>query len=227
MNKVLLVDDDVEVFRLIKSFASDYELDYCETLTKAESYLKLHSPQLILLDMNLEDGNGLDFFIKNKDLLQKSGSSVIMLTNAKDVDHKVNSFDVGASDYIVKPFEPRELNARIKAHIKKPQNWNDFIVKHDLLIKPNVNRVYLNVGNKEEEIELSQTEFKLLFFLLSNEEQIFTRDDLIHKVWGSSISVSGRTVDQHISKLRKKVKSQFYAIRTVHNSGYTLNEIKR
>lgn len=227
MDKVLLVDDDIEVFRLIKSIASGYELDYCSSLTEASNYIKTHSPELILLDMNLEDGNGLDFFTKNKETLNLAGSSVIMLTNTKEVEHKVSSFDLGASDYIVKPFDPRELNARIKARIKKPQDWNDFVVKHDLLIKPNVNRVYLQVDGKQEEIELSQTEFKLLFFLLSNEEKIFSRDDLIDKVWGTSISVSGRTVDQHISKLRKKIKSQYYAIRTVHNSGYTLNVIKR
>ena len=227
MDKVLLVDDDIEIFRLIKSIASGYELDYCSSLAEATAYIKTHSPELILLDMNLEDGNGLDFFTKNKATLDLAGSSVVMLTNTKEVEQKVSSFDLGASDYIVKPFDPRELNARIKARIKKPLDWNDFVVKHDLLIKPNVNRVYLQSDGKQEEIELSQTEFKLLFFLLSNEEQIFSRDDLIHKVWGTSISVSGRTVDQHISKLRKKVKSQYYAIRTVHNSGYTLNVIKR
>jgi two-component system phosphate regulon response regulator PhoB len=190
----------------------------------AQNLMRETIPDLILLDWMLPGMNGLEFArLLKSDSLTKS-IPIIMLTARGDEYDKVRGLEVGADDYVTKPFSPRELNARIKAVLRRraPQMTDDPIEMAGLRLDPTTHRV---TGNSKT-IDLGPTEFRLLHFFMTNAERVHTRSQLLDKVWGDRVFVEDRTVDVHIRRLRNALSLSGHEdlIQTVRGAGYRLSE---
>jgi two-component system phosphate regulon response regulator PhoB len=180
-------------------------------------------PDLILLDWMLPGMSGIEYARRLKSDNLTKAIPIIMLTARGDEYDKVRGLEVGADDYVTKPFSPRELNARIKAVLRRraPQMTDDPIEIQGLLLDPTTHRVTGNQAN----IDLGPTEFRLLHYFMSNAERVHTRSQLLDKVWGDRVFVEDRTVDVHIRRLRNALASSGHQdlIQTVRGSGYRLS----
>ncbi|OCA69544.1 DNA-binding response regulator [Chryseobacterium artocarpi] len=208
--RILIIEDNSRVSSLLKRGleSQDYQVYISEDAEDAVVLLNKLTFDLAITDIMLPKMNGIDLckFIKQKypDL------PVIMLTALGTIDEKVEGFDAGADDYMVKPFEIRELFVRIKAILQRSSNktketyLND-LEYHDLKINKKINRVFRN----SEEIELTPKEFKLLVFLVSNAERILTREEIADNVWGNHFDTGTNYIDVYIAYLRKKIDKNF------------------
>lgn len=180
-------------------------------------------PDLILLDWMLPGMNGLELARKLKADTYTKNIPIIMLTARGEEYDKVRGLEVGADDYVTKPFSPRELNARIKAVLRRraPQMTDDPIELSGLRLDPTTHRV---TGNQKT-IDLGPTEFRLLHFFMTNAERVHTRSQLLDKVWGDRVFVEDRTVDVHIRRLRNalSISGHENLIQTVRGAGYRLS----
>jgi two-component system phosphate regulon response regulator PhoB len=192
----------------------------------AEELLRNTVPDLILLDWMLPGISGIDFARKLKSDSSMKQIPIIMLTARGDEFDKVRGLEIGADDYVTKPFSPRELNARIKAVLRRraPQMTDDPIEIQGLLLNPVTHRV----KGKDEIVDLGPTEFKLLHYFMSNPERVHSRGQLLDKVWGDRVFVEDRTVDVHIRRLRNALSISGHQdlIQTVRGSGYRLSASK-
>ena len=199
---ILVVEDEPAIQELLALNITQAGHNAMRALSAehAQELLREAMPDLILLDWMLPGMNGLEFARKLKsDTLTKS-IPIIMLTARGDEYDKVRGLEVGADDYVTKPFSPRELNARIKAVLRRraPQMTDDPIEVSGLRLDPTTHRV----TGKDKIIDLGPTEFRLLHFFMSNAERVHTRSQLLDKVWGDRVFVEDRTVDVHIRRLR-------------------------
>lgn len=189
----------------------------------AQELLRTTIPDLILLDWMLPGMSGIEFARLLKNDTQTKGIPIIMLTARGDEFDKVRGLEVGADDYVTKPFSPRELNARIKAVLRRraPQMTDDPIDIQGLHLNPTTHRV---TGNGAH-VDLGPTEFRLLHFFMSNPERVHTRSQLLDKVWGDRVFVEDRTVDVHIRRLRNALSASGHEdlIQTVRGAGYRLS----
>jgi two-component system, OmpR family, phosphate regulon response regulator PhoB len=189
----------------------------------AQNLMRETIPDLILLDWMLPGMNGLEFarLLKSDNLTKNI--PIIMLTARGDEYDKVRGLEVGADDYVTKPFSPRELNARIKAVLRRraPQMTDDPITINGLTLDPTTHRV----TGHDKNIDLGPTEFRLLHFFMTNAERVHTRSQLLDKVWGDRVFVEDRTVDVHIRRLRNalSISGHENLIQTVRGSGYRLS----
>jgi two-component system phosphate regulon response regulator PhoB len=167
--------------------------------------------------------SGIDFAKKLRSNALTKTIPIIMLTARSDELDKVKGLEVGADDYITKPFSPRELNARIKAVLRRkaPELTEDILKINGLELNPVSHRV---TGNNKL-LEMGPTEFRLLHFFMSNPERVYSRSQLLDKVWGSQIFIEDRTVDVHIRRLRNILTQSEHEnlIQTVRGSGYRLS----
>lgn len=191
------------------------------SLAEAREKLKDATYDLILLDVGLPDGDGLQFCSEIKNMPQHVQVPVFFLTGRSDTINKVMAFNLGAEDYIVKPFDPLELKARIEARIRKQTQPLNIKVYGGIKIDFIRNLVELqNNDNTWEAIDLTLTEYKVLTFLVQNMDAVLSRNQIIEFVWGPSVHILDRNVDSHVSSLRKKLKSYGAHIRAVHGLGY-------
>ena len=192
----------------------------------AQELLRNTLPDLILLDWMLPGMSGIEYARRLKSDTVTKTIPIIMLTARGDEYDKVRGLEVGADDYVTKPFSPRELNARIKAVLRRraPQMTDDPIEIAGLTLDPSTHRISGNGIN----IDLGPTEFRLLHFFMSNAERVHTRSQLLDKVWGDRVFVEDRTVDVHIRRLRNclSVSGHQDLIQTVRGSGYRLSAVK-
>jgi len=222
---ILVVEDEPAIQELLALNITQAGHNAMRALSAehAQELLRETMPDLILLDWMLPGINGLEFARKLKsDPLTKS-IPIIMLTARGDEYDKVRGLEVGADDYVTKPFSPRELNARIKAVLRRraPQMTDDPIEVSGLRLDPTTHRV---IG-QDKIIDLGPTEFRLLHFFMSNAERVHTRSQLLDKVWGDRVFVEDRTVDVHIRRLRNalSVSGHQNLIQTVRGAGYRLS----
>lgn len=196
----------------------------------AQELLRNTLPDLILLDWMLPGMSGIEFARRLKSDTATKVIPIIMLTARGDEYDKVRGLEVGADDYVTKPFSPRELNARIKAVLRRraPQMTDDPIEIAGLALDPSTHRVVGNHKGTSTNIDLGPTEFRLLHFFMSNAERVHTRSQLLDKVWGDRVFVEDRTVDVHIRRLRNCLAASGHQdlIQTVRGSGYRLSSIK-
>jgi two-component system, OmpR family, phosphate regulon response regulator PhoB len=180
-------------------------------------------PDLVLLDWMLPGLSGIELARRLRADRRTKAIPIIMLTARADEQDKLTGLDTGADDYITKPFSPRELNARVKAVLRRraPQMTDDVVQVGDLRLDPATHRV--SVG--EEQILLGPTEFRLLHFLMTHQERVHSRTQLLDQVWGDHVFVEERTVDVHIRRLRKALEPtrQDALVQTVRGSGYRLS----
>lgn len=209
--KILIIEDNLRVSSLMKRGleSQGYEIYISEDAEDALVMVERISFDLIITDIMLPYMNGIEL---SKLIKQKHPEiPIIMLTALGTIDEKIEGFDAGADDYMVKPFEIRELYARVKAILlRKPvlqlkKEESSIVEYQDLTINKNTNRVFRN----GQEIDLTPKEFKLLFFLMSNAERILTRDEIAENVWGNHFDTGTNYIDVYIAYLRKKIDKNF------------------
>jgi two-component system phosphate regulon response regulator PhoB len=222
---ILVVEDEPAIQELLALNITQAGHNAMRALSAehAQDLLRETMPDLILLDWMLPGTNGLEFARKLKSDAVTKSIPIIMLTARGDEYDKVRGLEVGADDYVTKPFSPRELNARIKAVLRRraPQMTDDPIEVNGLRLDPTTHRV---TGNNKT-IDLGPTEFRLLHFFLTNAERVHTRSQLLDKVWGDRVFVEDRTVDVHIRRLRNALSISGHEdlIQTVRGAGYRLS----
>lgn len=180
-------------------------------------------PDLVLLDWMLPGMSGIEFAKMLRRVPRTKNIPIIMLTARTEESDKVSGLEVGADDYITKPFSPRELVARIKAVLRRrsPEAADDIVEISGLKLDPVTHRVTVS----DHEVILGPTEFRLLYFLMTHPERVHTRSQLLDGVWGDHVFVEDRTVDVHIRRLRKILNSvgKDGLVQTVRGSGYRLS----
>jgi two-component system phosphate regulon response regulator PhoB len=222
---ILLVEDEKSIVTLIK-----YNLEkegfkvFCsETGEDALKIIKEKIPDLVILDWMLPDTSGIDVCRQIKVDKKLKNIPVLILTAKGEPDDKIKGLEVGADDYVTKPFNNRELLLRIKSLIKrsKPSLLEDLGIFKDLKI----DRITRKVFRENKEIKLGPIEYKLLDFLIKSPQRVYSREQLLNNVWGENINVETRTVDVHIRRLRKAINidKKNDLIRTVRSSGYSLD----
>ncbi|REC54018.1 DNA-binding response regulator [Chryseobacterium piscium] len=209
--KILIIEDNLRVSGLMKRGleSQGYEIYISEDAEDALIMVERIDFDLIITDIMLPQMNGIELskLIKKK----HPDLPIIMLTALGTIDEKIEGFDAGADDYMVKPFEIRELYARIKAILlRKPINnskkeESNILEYQDLTINKNTNRIFRN----GLEIDLTPKEFKLLFFLMSNAERILSREEIAENVWGNHFDTGTNYIDVYIAYLRKKIDKNF------------------
>ena len=222
---VLLVEDEKSIVTLIK-----YNLEkegfkvFCaETGEDALKIIKEKIPDLVILDWMLPDLPGVEVCRQIKKDKKLKNIPILILTAKGEPDDKIKGLEVGADDYVTKPFNNKELLLRIKSLIKrsKPSLLEDLAIFKDLKI----NRMTRKVFREDKEIKLGPIEYKLLDFLIKSPQRVYSREQLLNNVWGENINVETRTVDVHIRRLRKAINidKKNDLIRTVRSSGYSLD----
>lgn len=226
MNTILLVEDSSEINTLIQRALHNLcEITWVKTINEAKELIIQKNFDIILLDIELPDGNGLDFCAELN--AKNSNQAIFMLTSHASLSEKVLGFTAGADDYITKPFEMLELKARIEAKLKKLCDPPNLVFKNGL-IEINKNRQTTKIFEDEKyvEIELTNIEFKLLTYLSDRKETVVHRDKLLNEIWGNDVYVYARSVDTHVSKLRKKLRGASELIKSIHGVGYKFTEQK-
>ena len=221
---ILIVEDELSIVALLNFTLKEagWEPVTAQTAGEGWRFLQSRMPQLVLLDWMLPDQSGLQFLSRLRSDRQFSNLPVIMLTAKSMEEDKVAGLDKGADDYVTKPFSPRELNARIKALLRRktPEHAQTLMNVGPITLDPSNLHVSIN-GNK---VEIGQAEFKLLKFLMAHPERVFSRSQLLDKVWGDHVAIEERTVDVHVLRLRKALKDAEHLIKTVRSVGYMLSE---
>jgi two-component system phosphate regulon response regulator PhoB len=226
MHKILVVEDSAEAYHLVHSaLGSLYKLDWAKTRKDAARMLEKTVYDLILLDGTLPDGDGFQLC----SLLQAHEAwatiPVILLTARTTVMDKVMAFSVGADDFVSKPFEPLELRARIEAKLRRRERQiraSDVIICGDFEIDKRTQRAVINENGGSRELILTPIEFKMLLLFASKPDIVHSRDKILDAVWGSNVHVYARSVDTHVSKLRRKLGSKQDCIVSVHGTGYRM-----
>lgn len=219
VGRVLIIDDDENISEVIKMYleSSGYDTCVCHDGRDGEKAFEDYKPDLVLLDIMLPHIDGIDVL---KWIRKSSSTPVIMLTAKGETFDKVLGLELGADDYIVKPFEPKELVARVKAVLRRYNldTQNKETLKFDQLI---IDVNSYTVVYKEEEIKMPPKEFELLYYLACNKNRVFTREQLLCEVWGYNYPGDSRTVDVHVKRLREKLQGgSNWQIETVWGVGY-------
>lgn len=223
-HKILLIEDTKEIYKMVsQSLNYIADLSWAQTIAEAKDFVHKDQFDLILLDVQLPDGNGIDFCVE----LQSAGTTlqtpIFFLTASDTLSEKVMGFSAGADDYIVKPFSPIELKARVESKLRKNdilRQVSDVLTWDEIKINKNKQEVEILVDGKFQKVDLTALEFKLLIYLATSPNDVFSRDEILNEIWGNDIHVYSRSVDTHISKLRKKLGPVSYLIKSIHGSGY-------
>lgn len=221
---VLIVEDEPDIRKTIDYNLSkeSFKVVQAESIAEGEKALAANKIDVIILDLMLPDGSGLTLCRDIKSNATTKHIPVIILTAKTEEVDRVVGFELGADDYVTKPFSVRELILRVKAILKRsvdsPQQENDIsdMEVGDLRLNLDAHQVFV----RDEEIALTALEFRLLKHLLDRRGRVQTRDQLLEEVWGYSSDVTTRTVDTHIKRLREKLLGAGDCIQTIRGVGY-------
>lgn len=230
MANILLVEDAKDYQILVKETLSKIAtVRIASTLQEARSELSREKFDLMILDLQLPDGNGMEFFSQLQGAAAAGEVPVIFLTAQAESAMQVTAFSLGADDYIIKPLRPLEFRARVEAKLKKIENQKKvepMLTRGDLRIDLGTQRASVVAAGESRELDLTGREFRLLYHLARNEGTVFSREQLISAVWGTGVHVLDRTVDTHVYTLRKKLGSHSHYIESEVGMGYRLNSTK-
>ena len=223
--RILVVEDDKEIQELITYFLikEGYEVDRASDGLEGLKLLKENKNELVVLDLMLPNLDGKNFTKIVRDISSEYGEPVIIMLTAKtEIEDVLDGLEIGADDYMKKPFDPRELVLRIKKFLKTTDREikNERYRFKDIEIDESRHIVIAN----GEEVELSKKEYDLLLLLVKNKDLVITRERILDKVWNSNYYTGYRTVDVYISKLRDKIPELSECIKTVKGVGYKLEE---
>jgi two-component system, OmpR family, phosphate regulon response regulator PhoB len=223
MKKIVLIEDDADLYNLVQ-----YNLDKegfqvvgSQTGKGALDLCRREHPDLVILDIMLPDSDGLEICKGIRANPELSNTPVIFLTARASETDRIVGLELGANDYIVKPFFVRELIARVKIHFRGDKPVSKVLRSGDL----ELDRTRCTVRRGSEELTLTATEFRLLEFLMSRPGVVFSREQLLDAVWGHDRAVTDRTVDVYVLRLRQKIEQEGGPafIRSVRGFGYSFN----
>ena len=225
--KILVVDDDKNICELLRLYIEkeDFAVELAYDGRRALELFESFSPDLILLDIMLPE---LDGWQVCREIRKHSQCPIIMLTAKGEVFDKVLGLELGADDYVVKPFETKEVIARIKAVLRRTGGHNDNEVKKVEYDKLSINLTNYELRVNGKQVDTPPKEMELIYHLASNPNRVFTRDQLLDEVWGFDYYGDSRTVDVHVKRLREKLEgvSDQWALKTVWGVGYKF-EVKQ
>lgn len=222
--KIMIVDDDNNIAELISLYLTKECFD-TRIVNDGEEALRLFdtfAPNLILLDLMLP---GIDGYQVCREIRQRSSVPIIMLSAKGEIFDKVLGLELGADDYMIKPFDSKELVARVKAVLRRfqPDKYSSGKSSGKIVEYPDltVNQTNYSVVYKGHTIDMPPKELELLYFLASSPNQVFTREQLLDHIWGYEYIGDTRTVDVHIKRLREKIKdNDYWSLSTVWGIGY-------
>ena len=220
--KLLVIDDDVNICESLKLYLENegYEVKCANDGAEGVNYFKMYEPDLVLLDIMLPRKDGWQVC---REIREISSKPIIMLTAKGEVFDKVLGLELGADDFIVKPFDSKELSARIKAVLRRynsrDNDMDDEVIKFDNI---EISHQKYELKLRGKSVDIPPKELELLYFLASNYNHVFTRDQLLDKVWGFDYLGDSRTVDVHVKRLREKLEgvSDKWVLKTVWGVGY-------
>ena len=220
--KLLIVDDDANISALLKMYFENegYDVKLACDGVEGLSYFKMFEPDLVLLDIMLPRKDGWQVC---REIREISAKPIIMVTAKGEVFDKVLGLELGADDFVVKPFDMKELSARVKAVLRRyksnSRQGDDEVIKFEN-IEISLQKYELKLCGRP--IDIPPKELELLYFLASNYNRVFTRDQLLDKVWGFDYLGDSRTVDVHVKRLREKLEgvSDKWILKTVWGVGY-------
>lgn len=225
MIKILVIDDEANIVRLVRDYLEQagYHILTASNAKTGLYTLRREAPDLLVLDLGLPDQDGWDLTRQIRADQQLAKMPIIMLTARVDDSDKIIGLELGADDYITKPFNPREVVARVRAVLRRTS-----VAKSTFSRRISITDLTLDLGEhtltiRGEQVELTPTEFELLSLFMENPGHTYTREELLEKTLGYSYEGTGRTLDSHISNLRHKIEpdpAEPTYIQTVHRIGY-------
>ncbi|MES9684281.1 DNA-binding response regulator [Bacillus sp. AFS001701] len=220
--KVLVVDDDANIRELISIFLSGegYTVIEAENGQEALTLLEENNIQIVVVDVMMPEVDGYEL---TKEVKKYYDIPILMVTAKGESQDKLKGFDLGVDDYVVKPFDPLEIVARVKALLRRFQLLSD---KNIFVGNLTINQVKYEISANEQSITLPLKEFELLMKLASQAGRIFTRNDLIEQIWGLDYEGDERTVDVHIKRIRERLRELKATVEivTIRGLGYKLEE---
>ena len=220
-HKILIVEDDKYIINFISMSLKKEDYDYviAKTCGEANALFYANRPDMIILDLGLPDGDGIEII---KNVREISKIPIIVVSARQEEEEKIQALDLGADDYITKPFGVMELISRVKAMLRRSQKSQE---KDKVLKLGNIvlDREKHSVTVGREPVELTYKEYELLKLLMTNAGIVTTRELILDRVWGIDFEGESRTLDMHIKTLRQKLKEEGSLIKTVRNVGYIMN----
>jgi len=227
--KILVVEDDKSISDLISLHLkkNNYEYLVVHNGEDALSHLDNFMPDFVILDWMIPGLSGLEVLRRIRNKQEYKNLPILMLTAKNSEQDKIISFESGLDDYITKPFLPSELIARVKAILKRTSQSNqdhESLIFDDIKIDTSQKKAFRGARR----LNLGPTEFKILLFLIKNKQKVFSREQILNKIWPNQVNVEIRTVDVHIRRLRKELNKngEQDLIRTVRSAGYSIDSIK-
>jgi DNA-binding response OmpR family regulator len=221
MKKILCVEDGKDTQLILKACLNGYSVHFAPSLGLAKAAIKRESFDFVIIDISLPDGSGLDFFADHSEILESS--PVFFLSGSSSLAAKASAFSLGADDFVMKPFDPKEFRLRLDARLKKSsmsKKVQGTICVGTLICNLTEQRAY-DSGSDGESYNLTMLEFKILVLLARTPNRVFSRAEIIDRVW-SDASTTERAVDVHISHIRKKIAPSKIDIAPVVGAGYRL-----
>lgn len=223
--RILVVDDEPDLLELVRFNLTQagFQVSTATSGREALEQLKGSVPDLVVLDLMLPDVSGNDICRQIRSDPALAELPIVMLTAKSEEVDRVVGFELGADDYVPKPFSPRELTLRIRAVLRRrasPPTAGSSIEHGVLRVDPDRHRCFVH----DEEIDLTAKEFRLLTTLMAKPGRVMTRERLLDEVWGSEITVTSRTIDTHLKRLREKLGAAGDLIETVRGVGYRFAE---
>lgn len=225
--RLLLIEDDVALAKLLefRFRAEGYDVEITSDGDEALILASERTPDLVVLDWMIEGTSGLEVCRRLRRDKKTSGVPIIMLTARDTEEDRVRGLEMGADDYLTKPFSPRELIARVGAILRRvrPALAGEMLVVGELMLDP----VSYRVTRNGSAIKLGPTEFRLLRHFMENPGRVFSRVQLLDAVWGNETEIELRTIDVHIRRLRKAINKPRHKdpIRTVRSAGYAFDPV--
>ncbi|MCM2324154.1 MAG: response regulator transcription factor [Oligoflexia bacterium] len=220
MKRILIIEDDPAFLQLVSQLLSSYY----EPLTAASGAEGLRQarecrPDLVLVDVRMPEINGFEVCRRLRDMPETRDVPIIMLTGQTEMENRVRGLELGADDYVLKPFDASELLARIKARLRRAKSYRrpfESFQVANLMVDPRRGEVTLD----GERVELTRAELQLLQYFLERPDELVSREQLLGDLW--AYTAVSRTVDTHVARLRQKLKGFDWEIRTVFGAGYIL-----
>ena len=224
--KILVVEDDNSISELIKIHLIKNNFDHLIVADGEDAILSIENfmPDLVILDWMVPSLSGIEILKRLRLKSEFADLPILMLTAKNSEQDKILGFESGVDDYLTKPFIPSELIARINAILKRSKNKtqvSNTIQFQDISIDQSQKKVF----RQDRKINLGPTEYNILLFLVKNKQRVFSRDQILNKIWPHNVHVDARTVDVHIRRLRKQLNlpGEIDYIRTVRSAGYSID----